>query len=148
MKKVNGLTEGMENTHEMRLKIEQHNTEPDNNLQAYTPCSEIHDEDKDEETKYVVTFATKHTLSFLNQGDTLHIDATYQLEWNGFPVIVCGVTGGKFHGSFSVLAHDEKDMEQSVHFVHERGCHPKFRMGDGAPAITKAGEEVFERTSM
>ena len=30
-------------------------------------------------------------------------------------------------------------------FVHEyeRGCHPKFRMGDGAPAITKAGEEVL-----
>ena len=28
-------------------------------------------------------------------------------------------------------------------FVHERGCHPEFRMGDGAPAITKAGEEVF-----
>ena len=23
-------------------------------------------------------------------------------------------------------------------FVHERGCHPEFRMGDGAPAITKA----------
>ena len=41
-------------------------------------------------------------------------------------------------------------MEQSVHytFVHERGCHPKFRMGDGAPAITKAGEEAFERRSM
>ena len=29
-------------------------------------------------------------------------------------------------------------MEQS-----ERGCHPEFRMGDGAPAITKAGEELF-----
>ena len=28
-------------------------------------------------------------------------------------------------------------------FVHERGCHPEFRMGDGAPAITKAGEELF-----
>ena len=87
------------------------NTEPDNDFQAYIPCSEIHDdEDKDEETKYVVIFATKRTLSFLNQGDTLHIDATYRLVWNGFPVIVCGVTGktGKFHGSFSVLAHDEK----------------------------------------
>ena len=26
-------------------------------------------------------------------------------------------------------------------FVHERGSHPEFRMGDGAPAITKAGED-------
>ena len=34
------------------------------------------------------------------------------------PMIVYGVTGKarKFHGCFSVLAHDEKDMEQSVHF--------------------------------
>ena len=28
-------------------------------------------------------------------------------------------------------------------FVHERGSHPEFRMGDGAHAITKAGEELF-----
>ena len=137
----------------MRQKIQQHNTEPDNDLQTYIPCSEIHDEDKDEETKYVVTFAKKPTLSFLNQGDTLHIDATYRLVLNGFPVIVCGVTGGKFHGSFSVLVHDEKawtwnKVYSTLLYMHERGCHPKFRMGDGAPAITKAGEEVFERRSM
>ena len=109
--------------------IYEESTELDNDLQAYIPYSEIHDEDKDEETKFIVIFATKRTLSFLNQGDTLHIDATYRLVyilklftwslityptfrlvWNGFPVIVCGVTGktGKFHGSFSVLAHDEK----------------------------------------
>ena len=37
MKKVNGLTEGMENTHEMCQKIEQHDTEPDNYLQEYIP---------------------------------------------------------------------------------------------------------------
>ena len=86
MKKVNGLTEGMENTHEMPQKIEQHNTEPDNDLQAYIPYSKIHDEDKDEETKFVVILATKCILSFLNQGDTLHIDTTYRLVWNGFPV--------------------------------------------------------------
>ena len=62
MKKVNGLTDGMENTHEMRQKIEQHNTEPDNDLQAYIPCSQVHDEDKDEETKFFVIFVTKPTL--------------------------------------------------------------------------------------
>ena len=76
MKKVNGLTEGMENTHQMRQK--QHNTEPDNDLQVHIPCSEIYDEDKDEETKFVVILATKCILSFLNQGDTLHIDS---VEW-------------------------------------------------------------------
>ena len=84
MKKVNGLTEGMENTHEMRHKIEQHDTEPDNDLQEYIPYSEINDEDTDEETKFVVIFATKPTLSFLNRGDTLHIAATYRLVCSPF----------------------------------------------------------------
>ena len=78
----------MENTHEMRpQKIEQHNTEPDNDLQEYIPYSKIHDEDKDEETKFIVIFATKRTLTFLNQGDTLHIGigATFKLVW------ICGI---------------------------------------------------------
>ena len=65
-------------------------------------------------------------------------------------MVVCGEKGktGKFHGSFfSVLAHDANawtwNKNKVYTSVHERGCHPKFRMGDGAPAITKAGEEVF-----
>ena len=43
--------------------------------------STYHDEDTDEETKFVVIFATKPTLSFLNQGDTLHIAAA--IGWCG-----------------------------------------------------------------
>ena len=121
IKKVDGLTDGMENTHEMCQKIELHDTEPDNDLPEYIPYSEIHDKDTDEETKFVVIFATKPTLSFLNQGNTLHIDVTYRLVWNGSkrhkhrngfpmnPMIVYGVTGKtRKHGCFSVLAHDEK----------------------------------------
>ena len=74
-----GLTDEMENTHEMCQKIELHDTEPDNDLPEYIPYCEIHDKDTDEETKFVVIFATKPTLSFLNQGNTLHIDVTYRL---------------------------------------------------------------------
>ena len=73
----------MENTHEMCQKIEQHDTEPDNDLQEYIPYSEIHDEDTDEETKFVVIFATKPTLSFLNLGDTLHFTLPSPIGWCG-----------------------------------------------------------------
>ena len=79
IKKVDGLTDGMENTHEMCQKIELHDTEPDNDLPEYIPYSEIHDKDTDEETKFVVIFATKPSLFFLNQGNTPHIDVTYRL---------------------------------------------------------------------
>ena len=85
MKKVNGLTNGMENTHEMCQKIELHDTEPDNDLPEYIPYSEIHDKDTDEETKFVVIFATKPTLSTKKEKTR------------------------KFHGCFSVSAHDEKE---------------------------------------
>jgi len=83
MKKWSDRENGKHTSHEMCQKIEQHDTEPDNNLQEYIPYSEIHDEDTDEETKFVVIFATKPTLSFLNRGDTLHIAATYRLVCNG-----------------------------------------------------------------
>ena len=116
-------------------KIEQHNTEPDNDLQEYIPYSEIHDEDTDEETKFVVIFATKPTLSFLNRGDTLHIAATYRIgwcgmdpkdtqtkEWLSYDSLWNNRKTGKFHGSFSVLAHDEKawTWNKVYTFVHER----------------------------
>ena len=42
--------------------------------------STYHDEDTDEETKFVVFFATKPRLSFLNQGNTLH---TSPIGWCG-----------------------------------------------------------------
>ena len=37
-------------------------------------------------------------------------------EWLSYDSLWNNRKTGKFHGSFSVLAHDEKDMEQSVHF--------------------------------
>ena len=40
---------------------------------------------------------------------TLHIDATYRLNWQGYPVIIVGVSSatGKFFGSLSVLSSHE-----------------------------------------
>ena len=83
IKKVDGLTDGMENTHKMCQKIELHDTEPDNDLPEYIPYSKIHDKDTDEETKFVVIFATKPTLSFLNLGDTLHFTLPPPIGWCG-----------------------------------------------------------------
>ena len=59
IKKVDGLTDGMENTHEMCQKIELHDTEPDNDLPEYIPYSEIHDKDTDEEKTICCNFCHK-----------------------------------------------------------------------------------------
>ena len=42
---------------------------------------------------------------------------------------------------------DTRALIEIYSFVHSEGIHPRFRMGDGAPAITKAGEEVFGQCS-
>ena len=66
---------------------------------------------------------------------------------NKFPVMVCGVssTTGKFFASFTVLASDEdaQTWREIYKFIHGLNVHPLFRMGDGAPAITRGGTEEF-----
>ena len=42
---------------------------------------------------------------------------------------------------------DTRALTEIYSFVHSEGIHPRFRMGDGAPAIKKAGEELFGKCS-
>ena len=148
LKKVLNLTENLCNTHDLRQKIDPHLDVPDDETTAYVPYANIDDSDETEETRICVIFATKKTLSLLSQSKNLHLDATYRLNWNGFPVMVIGVTSpiGKFHASFSVLSsHEDSDAWSEIYsFVHSLGVHPKNRMADGATSITKAGREVFD----
>ena len=103
--------------------------------------------DDPEDTRFLAIFATKRTLSLLSKSDILHVDATYRLNWNRYPVMVVGVSSaqGKFFGSFAVLSsHEDTEAWKEIYsFVHRQDIHPRYRMADGAQSITKAGEEVF-----
>ena len=104
--------------------------------------------DNENETRFCVIFSTKKLLSFLSKSDVLHLDATYRLVWQGYPVLIVGVTSstGKFYGSMVVLSsHEDSDAIAEIYkFIHDtQDVHPKFRMGDGATSITKAGREIF-----
>ena len=103
--------------------------------------------DNPEDTRFLAIFATKRSLSLLSKSDILHVDATYRLNWNRYPVMIVGVSSaqGKFFGSFAVLSsHEDTEAWKEIYsFVHRQDIHPRYRMADGAQSITKAGEEVF-----
>ena len=141
-KKIMNLTDHIEDTHQMRQKIENHIEVPDNDIEAYIPYYNIQDDvDQADKTRFCIIFSTKRLLSFLTKSSTLHIDATYRLNWQGYPVMIVGVSSatGKFFGSMSVLSsHEVSEAWAEIYtFIHGLNVHPKFRMGDGAQSITK-----------
>ena len=145
VKKLLLKSEKILTTHDLRRKIAQHIEKPESEVSPYIPYHMIEDED-DEDTRLIVIFATDKILSYLKTGRQVHVDATYRLTWQGYPVLICGVTSetGKFFGCMSVLSshEDTRAWNQIFTFIHEMDNHFKFRMGDGASEITKAGHEV------
>ena len=83
---------------DLREKIQDHRAVPENDIEGYVAYDNILDENEDEETR----FATKRTLAFLKRYNCLNVDATYRLNWHGYPVVVVGCTSksGKFFCKF------------------------------------------------
>ena len=110
---------------------------PYNDIEAYCAYANIQDDiQKDEETRVCDVLKTKRLLSFLSKSDTIHVDATYRLNWQRYPVMIVEVSNsvGKFYGSFTVLSSQEdcQTWTEIFNFVHSLNIHPKFRMSDGA----------------
>ena len=151
VKKVCNLAESLDNTHELREKIKQYLEIPENDIESYVAHAKIEDENNDEEVRFVIIFTTKRILRYMKQSNNIHLDCTYRLNWNKFPVCVVGTSNvtGLFFPTMTILTshEDTRALIEIYSFVHSEGIHPRFRMGDGAPAITKAGEEVFGKCS-
>ena len=74
-------------------------------------------------------------------------DATYRLNWHGFPVFIsgCSTPTGKFFPTHTTLqSHEDTRAYKNVYnYVKEEVGTPRLRMGDGAKEITSAGEQVL-----
>ena len=142
------LTESLGTTHELRQKIREFEDVPENEFQSYVCYSRIHDDvQKEEDMRICVIFSTKKTITYLSRCENLHVDSTYRLNWNNWPVMILGVTNttGSFYASMTILTNyeDTEAWSEVLTFVHGLGIHPKYFMADGATAITKARNEVF-----
>ena len=75
------------------------------------------------------------------------MDATYKLDWNGYPLVIVGVVDADrhFHPVIFPIVFSEEWPNYVKIFVslkNER-YSPKFIMSDGAESIKKAAKKFF-----
>ena len=130
------INESIYNTHDLRMKIKDLLEKPEDDDQPWVPFSKIEDDSDNIKPRFTVIFGTNKTLGRLNRSVQLHIDATYKVNWHGYPMFVVGVTGqtGKLFATMSVLSsHEDSQAWAEVYqFVHSYGAHFDLFMSDGA----------------
>lgn len=126
---------------------------PDSETQPFVMRYEMNYEDeKNVDFRFMVT--TKLLLKHCMASDRLHVDATYKIIWQGFPVLVVGVTDmhRAFHpiGVAVCTTEAEKDFEfifkslkDSVREIFNAEFDPKFVIADAAHQIHNAARKVF-----
>ena len=148
MKKVLKLSEKIENTHQLRIKLKEYEKIPEDKHEGYVCYSKIDDDVSDpDKTRLTVIFTTGNLLERMRKSRNIHVDATYRLVWQKYPIFICGVTSstGTFFGSMVILSsHEDAEAWAEVYkYLHSLNIHPKFRMSDGAKAITRGALDVF-----
>ena len=78
------------NTHDLRQRVSEHLKVPEDDVQGFVVHSSIEDENEEEEPRFTVIFSTTKNLGKLKSERLLQTDATYRLNWLGFPVFVIG----------------------------------------------------------
>ena len=109
-------------------------------------------------SKFKFFISTKRLLSQMNLSNKLHVDATYKLNWNGFPLFVIGTTdlAKSFHCLGIALCENEKETDFEFVFdtllkeSKDLGLAIKFDflISDAAPAIRGAFQKVFGEKMM
>ena len=78
------------NTHQMRQRISNVLEIPASEVEGYVPYWKIDDENDEKEPRFCVIFTSKKNQEKLSSIDLLQTDATFRLNWMGFPVFVIG----------------------------------------------------------
>ena len=105
---------------------------------------------------FQVTLSTRRLVQLLGKTRhwPLHIDGTYKLTWQGFPVLISGITDvqHRFHPvSLSLVSHEGTNAYLEVFTAQKealweeshRQLAPLFVIADGSPAITAASRIAF-----
>ena len=96
-------------------------------------------------------------MKLLEKSDSwpLHVDGTYKLTWQGFPVLIFGITDTqhRFHPvSLSLVSHERTSAYEHL-FTALKEAHadesgnelePVFVIADGSAAITAAMRRRFQ----
>lgn len=112
------------------------------------------DDDDDEKSKFRFLVSTKLLLKNAVNVDKIHTDATYKLNWQGFPVLLIGTTDSnrKFHPFGVAVCTNERseDFEfifQSLKYkvmeLFEANVDPGVLICDAADSVHIGWEKVF-----
>ena len=83
-------SEKISNTHDLRQRVAANLEVPEDELEGFVVDHEIDDEKEEEDPRFTIIFSTRKNLSKLRSDRVFQSDATYRLNWNGFPVFVGG----------------------------------------------------------
>ena len=92
---------------ELRDWCVQAQAEPDDSDKAYV----VHHDVDREQQKVSVMLTTRSLLIAAAASDVIHVDATYKLNWQGYPVLISGVTDAAsqfFPCNFAVMTSEKE----------------------------------------
>lgn len=89
-KKLVFPSQNIVNTHDLRQRVSANLDVPESDIEGHVVYHEIDDEVEDEEPRFTIVFSTKKNIDKLRSDRVLQLDATYRLNWLGFPVFVVG----------------------------------------------------------
>ena len=123
---------------------------PDNDDQAYV----VHHNINRDGQKVSVMLSTRSLLMAAAASDVVHVDATYKLNWQGYPILIAGVTDAAsqfFPCIFAVMTSEKEEdytsllqvMTGKVEKATQQVFAPRVVMGNCAEAISKAVQTVF-----
>ena len=90
MKKTLNPHPKVNTTHDMRQFVEKNLVQPEDENEAYVPYYNIQDEDP-KNLRFTIIFASSKCINRLKTDNLLSIDATYRLNWMGYPVFIAGM---------------------------------------------------------
>lgn len=130
-----------------------HSSFPENDNEAFvlaSECSPLHSA-----LKFRFVLSTPEMLRRARNLETICIDATYKLNWHGFPLIVLGTVDRtkKFHPiAYACSTHETAEdyefvfatFHDAIEILYEKKFEPKTLIADGADAIRNAFYKTFD----
>ena len=108
------------NTHQLRQRISEILEVADSEVEGFVPYWEVIDDKEGEEPRFCVVFTTKKNQGKIGCNGLLQNDATYRLNWMGFPVFVLGNV--LFLNSF-LKNHIDTFYSRNIHFNWKVLCN-------------------------
>lgn len=110
-----------------------------------------------EELFFRFVVSTKNLLKQLSNVENIGVDATYKVNWNGFPMDVVGTVdrNKKFHPMALSCCSNEteidfrfvlKTIRDAIHTLYKKKFSPRYMVADGAQAIENAYKSLFDGT--